>query len=53
MSVELDIHADITRESVKLHQPDLVIAPFLNRVVPEDIWRSSVAGCALRIDRQD
>ncbi|MFB6421402.1 MULTISPECIES: hypothetical protein [Bradyrhizobium] len=40
VSVELDIHADTTRESVKLHQPDLVIASFLKRAVPEDVWRS-------------
>jgi putative two-component system hydrogenase maturation factor HypX/HoxX len=40
VSVELDIHADVTRESVALHRPDLVIAPFLKRAIPEDIWRS-------------
>lgn len=40
VSVELDIHADVTRESVALHQPDLVIAPFLKRAIPEDVWRS-------------
>jgi len=40
VSVELDIHPDVTRESVALYQPDLVIAPFLKRAVPEDVWRS-------------
>ncbi|MDD1526622.1 hydrogenase maturation protein [Bradyrhizobium sp. WBOS7] len=40
VSVELDIHADVTRESVALYQPDLVIAPFLKRAIPEDVWRS-------------
>ncbi len=40
VSVELDIHADVTRESVALHRPDLVIAPFLKRAIPDDIWRS-------------
>ncbi|PDT91066.1 hydrogenase maturation protein [Bradyrhizobium sp. Y36] len=40
VSVELDIHPDVTRESVALHQPDLVIAPFLKRAIPEDVWRS-------------
>ncbi|MGY3361988.1 hypothetical protein ACVWZK_008651 [Bradyrhizobium sp. GM0.4] len=34
VSVELDIHPDVTRESVALYRPDLVIAPFLN-----DVWR--------------
>ncbi|WP_025035370.1 hydrogenase maturation protein [Bradyrhizobium sp. DOA9] len=40
VSVELDIHADVTRESVALYRPDLVIAPFLKRAIPEDVWRS-------------
>ncbi|WP_246667186.1 formyltransferase family protein [Bradyrhizobium sp. UNPA324] len=40
VSVELDIHADVTRESVALYQPDLVIAPFLKRAIPEDVWRN-------------
>ncbi|MDA9389895.1 hydrogenase maturation protein [Bradyrhizobium sp. CCBAU 45394] len=40
VSVELDIHADVTRESVALHRPDLVIAPFLKRAIPDDVWRS-------------
>ncbi|MBR1131886.1 hydrogenase maturation protein [Bradyrhizobium iriomotense] len=40
VSVELDIHADVTRESVTLHRPDLVIAPFLKRAIPDDVWRS-------------
>ncbi len=40
VSVELDIHPDITREAVMLYRPDLVIAPFLKRAIPEDVWRS-------------
>jgi len=40
VAVELDIHADVTRESVALHRPHLVIAPFLKRAIPEDVWRS-------------
>ncbi|MFZ5714241.1 MAG: hydrogenase maturation protein [Bradyrhizobium sp.] len=40
ISVELDIHPDVTRESVALYQPDLVIAPFLKRAIPEDVWRN-------------
>lgn len=39
VSVELDIHPDITRESIALYRPDLVIAPFLKRAIPEDVWR--------------
>lgn len=40
VSVELDIHPDVTRESVALYRPDLVIAPFLKRAIPEDVWRA-------------
>ena len=40
VSVELDIHDDVTRESVSLHRPDLVIAPFLKRAIPDEVWRS-------------
>lgn len=39
VAVELDIHAEVTRESVALHRPDLVIAPFLKRAIPDDVWR--------------
>lgn len=40
VSVELDIHPDVTRESVALYRPDLVIAPFLKRAIPDDVWRA-------------
>jgi putative two-component system hydrogenase maturation factor HypX/HoxX len=40
VAVEFDIHAEVTRESVALHRPDLVIAPFLKRAIPDDVWRS-------------
>ena len=40
VSVELDIHPDITREAVALYRPKVVIAPFLKRAIPEDIWRA-------------
>lgn len=39
VSVELDIHPDVTRESVALYRPDLLIAPFLKRAIPDDVWR--------------
>ncbi|WP_416068667.1 enoyl-CoA hydratase-related protein (plasmid) [Rhizobium sp. YTUHZ045] len=39
VSVELDIHGDLTREAVALFAPDLVIAPFLKRPIPADVWR--------------
>ncbi|MBI5260610.1 MAG: hydrogenase maturation protein [Bradyrhizobium sp.] len=40
VSVELDVHPDVTRQSIELYQPDLVIAPFLKRAIPEDVWRT-------------
>ena len=39
VSVELDIHDDLTRDAVALFVPDLIIAPFLKRAMPEDVWR--------------
>ena len=40
VSVELDIHDQVTEEAVALFQPDLVVAPFLKRPIPESVWRS-------------
>jgi len=39
VSVEFDIADSVTREAVDLFRPDLVIAPFLKRAIPEDVWR--------------
>jgi putative two-component system hydrogenase maturation factor HypX/HoxX len=39
VSVEFDINDTVTREAVGLFRPDLVIAPFLKRAIPEDVWR--------------
>jgi len=38
VSVEFDINDDVTREAVALFQPDIILAPFLKRAIPEDIW---------------
>lgn len=40
VSVEFDINDSVTREAVDLFDPDLVLAPFLKRAIPEDIWRA-------------
>jgi putative two-component system protein, hydrogenase maturation factor HypX/HoxX len=40
LSVELDIHDSVTREAVELFDPDVVLAPFLKRAIPEDVWRA-------------
>ena len=39
VSLELDIADEVTREAVRLHAPDVVLAPFLKRAIPEDVWR--------------
>lgn len=38
VSVELDINDAVTREAVSLFGPDLVVAPYLKRAIPEDVW---------------
>jgi len=38
VSVELDISDAVTEEAVALWQPDLVLAPFLKRKIPEGVW---------------
>ena len=42
VAVEFDINDDATREAVALFQPDLVLAPYLKRAIPEDVWRRHV-----------
>ena len=39
LSVEFDINDGVTREAVALFRPDLVLAPFLKRAIPEDVWQ--------------
>jgi putative two-component system hydrogenase maturation factor HypX/HoxX len=39
VSVEFDINDAVTCEAVALFRPDLVIASFLKRAIPEDVWR--------------
>ena len=40
VSVELDINDAITREAVALYEPHVVLAPFLKRPIPPEIWRT-------------
>lgn len=40
MAVEIDTSDKNTQDAVTLFQPDLVIAPFLKRLIPESVWRS-------------
>jgi putative two-component system hydrogenase maturation factor HypX/HoxX len=39
LSVELDIHDRVTIEAVELFKPDLILAPFLKRAIPIEIWQ--------------
>ncbi len=40
VSVEFDVNDSVTREAVAMFKPDVVIAPFLKRAIPDDVWRS-------------
>lgn len=42
LAVELDINEATTRDAVRLFAPELVIAPFLKRKIPESVWRNHV-----------
>jgi putative two-component system hydrogenase maturation factor HypX/HoxX len=42
LSIEFDINGAVTCEAVELFQPDLIIAPFLKRAIPETIWRQHI-----------
>jgi putative two-component system hydrogenase maturation factor HypX/HoxX len=39
VSVELDVNDTLTREAVAMFDPEVVLAPFLKRAIPEDVWR--------------
>jgi len=40
LSVELDVNDASAAEAVRLFRPELVIAPFLRRAIPEAVWRN-------------
>ena len=40
LSVELDIADSVTAEAVALFKPDLVLAPFLKRRIPDAVWQA-------------
>ncbi|MCU7931874.1 MAG: hydrogenase maturation protein [Candidatus Thiodiazotropha sp. (ex Codakia rugifera)] len=42
VSVEFDINDTVALEAVTLYQPELIIAPFLKRAIPDGIWRNTV-----------
>jgi putative two-component system hydrogenase maturation factor HypX/HoxX len=42
VSIEFDINDMVTVEAVRRYQPDLIVAPFLKRAIPEEVWRHHV-----------
>jgi putative two-component system hydrogenase maturation factor HypX/HoxX len=39
LSLEFDVRDSVTIEAVRLFAPDLIVAPFLKRAIPEAVWR--------------
>jgi len=39
ISIEFDIADSVAEEAVALFKPDLIVAPYLRRAIPESIWR--------------
>jgi putative two-component system hydrogenase maturation factor HypX/HoxX len=42
ISIEFDIADAVNEEAVALFAPDLILAPFLKRAIPESIWSRHV-----------
>ncbi|NJD34857.1 MAG: hydrogenase maturation protein [Betaproteobacteria bacterium] len=42
ISIEFDIADSVAEEAVALFKPDLIVAPYLRRAIPESIWRKHV-----------
>ena len=41
LSVEFDINDATTAEAVELFRPDVVVAPYLKRAIPDAVWRDT------------
>ncbi|HLP97436.1 MAG TPA: hydrogenase maturation protein [Sideroxyarcus sp.] len=39
LTIEFDIADSVSEEAVELFKPDLVVAPYLRRAIPESIWK--------------
>jgi len=39
VTVEFDVNDAVTAEAVDLARPDVIVAPFLKRAIPEAVWR--------------
>ena len=42
VSIEFDINDVVTAQAVELYRPDLIVAPFFKRAIPETVWRNHV-----------
>jgi len=42
VSVEFDIADSVTEEAVALFQPEVIVAPFMKRAIPDSVWRRHV-----------
>lgn len=42
VSIEFDINDAVTVQAIKFYRPELIIAPFLKRAIPEAVWRNHV-----------
>ncbi len=40
VSVEFDINDAVTAQAAGLYRPDLIVAPFLKRIISEAVWRN-------------
>ena len=40
VSIEFDINDAVTAQAVELYRPELIVAPFLKRAIPEAVWRN-------------
>lgn len=40
VSIEFDVNDQVTEEAVAMFRPELIVAPFLKRAIPETIWRA-------------
>jgi len=42
LAIEFDIADSVSEEAVQLFRPDLIVAPYLRRAIPESIWKNHV-----------
>ena len=42
VSIEFDINDAVTAQAVELYRPELIVAPFLKRAIPEAVWRNHI-----------